>query len=421
MIPDFEPLVPVKRSASFKLNIGNYQSIDFWAYHEDQCPRSQRAQLSKALHAQCLREVLEAAQEYRDGLEPAVEYPTYERGNASDSAFQERARQNTVEQNPFQVGEKPKDGIVSGTMEPPTSHFSPSNEEPKQEVEPPLSSTGEPQVVEPPKPAEAKRRGRPPGQQKAAESYAPPIENKQPTPIDGKFKANDDDLPTVLGGTHTPEPLDPPRALAALKQTVEEKPKTQMERLDAVVARLSTEHKRAPGDTKDQVRQFVKSFLQRNDVPKPDVDSTYNEVLPILESLAAHYGGKLVSQPEGLGTECREGWKDLKDGVASLSSERKDLAIKAATRHYPDHPSDILEFLKCAEMESDVDAIPFLQVFLISKDGLAKLRELSAASKQPIGAIVKGWGLDLAKATEGDVVKAIMAGAKPQGEATLWG
>jgi hypothetical protein len=56
-------LIEVSRSFSFKLNIGNYQSLDFFCSEKTEYLESEREAKSQALYSFCKAEVMRAVQE----------------------------------------------------------------------------------------------------------------------------------------------------------------------------------------------------------------------------------------------------------------------------------------------------------------------------------------------------------------------
>ena len=56
-------LIEVARSFSYKLNIGNYQSLDFFCSEKAECLESERDAKSQALYSFCKAEVMRAVQE----------------------------------------------------------------------------------------------------------------------------------------------------------------------------------------------------------------------------------------------------------------------------------------------------------------------------------------------------------------------
>lgn len=404
-IPEFEAPIEVSRTFGFKLGLLSYSSALFSATLKTQCAPSKYEATALDLHAKAQRLVEQDVELYRAGLSPMEP----ENGDASDAAFQSQARRNSIEESPFQVGEKPKDtGGLSATEIPQSTETTADDAAGLS----PDSSAGIENGNKPEtlisKKDETKRRGRPGS--KKEEPYAP-------TPItNGKnFKADDTDVPFILGGTHTPEPE---KALAELRQTVEAKPKTDMERIETIAQTLSKEHKRQLDSTKDLLRKFVKTFL--GSLPRPDVDDSYAEILPLMESLAVTYGGDMLAKPEAMATAMKAGWEKLKRAIDEWPADCKPLALLVAVKYYPDNPVDLLEFLDVVDLTGQ-DVAPFMRVFLISKPAMVKLREMSASSKQSIAAIVGSWG-NLDKSTETDLLNLIAKGAAPaktQGD-TLW-
>jgi hypothetical protein len=58
------PTVEVVRSFSWKLNVGNYESRDFFCSQKAECPASEAAEVSEHLHAFCKSQVLKALNQY---------------------------------------------------------------------------------------------------------------------------------------------------------------------------------------------------------------------------------------------------------------------------------------------------------------------------------------------------------------------
>jgi hypothetical protein len=56
-------MIEVARSFSFKLNVGNYQSLDFFYSEKAECLESEREGKSQALYSFCKAEVMRAVQE----------------------------------------------------------------------------------------------------------------------------------------------------------------------------------------------------------------------------------------------------------------------------------------------------------------------------------------------------------------------
>jgi hypothetical protein len=56
-------LVEVARSFSFKLNVGNYESRDFFCSQKAECPEGEAVATSEKLYAFCKSEVLKSVAE----------------------------------------------------------------------------------------------------------------------------------------------------------------------------------------------------------------------------------------------------------------------------------------------------------------------------------------------------------------------
>ena len=60
--------VEIARSFSFKLNLGNYQSADFFQSAKAECLDFQADELAEKLHAFCKKQVLKAANEVKNEI-----------------------------------------------------------------------------------------------------------------------------------------------------------------------------------------------------------------------------------------------------------------------------------------------------------------------------------------------------------------
>lgn len=63
-------LVEVARSFQFKLNVGNYESRDFFCSQKAECLAADAEDTSEKLYAFCKKEVMKSVKAY------AAEYPT---------------------------------------------------------------------------------------------------------------------------------------------------------------------------------------------------------------------------------------------------------------------------------------------------------------------------------------------------------
>lgn len=59
-----DPLVEIARSFSYKLNVGNYESRDFFCSQKVECPMSKSEEMSEKLYLFCRGQVLKEVQEY---------------------------------------------------------------------------------------------------------------------------------------------------------------------------------------------------------------------------------------------------------------------------------------------------------------------------------------------------------------------
>jgi len=60
-----ERTVEIVRSVSFKLNLGNYQSMDFFCSQKAQCLEGDRDSTSADLYAWCFEQVMDSVREVR--------------------------------------------------------------------------------------------------------------------------------------------------------------------------------------------------------------------------------------------------------------------------------------------------------------------------------------------------------------------
>jgi hypothetical protein len=60
------PLTEIARSFSYKLNVGNYESRDFFCSQKSECTFDDAEAVSKALHDFCRKQVMAAVREYQE-------------------------------------------------------------------------------------------------------------------------------------------------------------------------------------------------------------------------------------------------------------------------------------------------------------------------------------------------------------------
>lgn len=58
--------VEIARSFSYRLNVGNYESRDFFASQKAECNEEDAELVSEALHDFCKRQVMKAVREFQD-------------------------------------------------------------------------------------------------------------------------------------------------------------------------------------------------------------------------------------------------------------------------------------------------------------------------------------------------------------------
>ncbi len=63
---DTAPLTEITRSFSFKLNVGNYESRDFFCSQKGECTFEDAEAVSEALHDFCKRQVMKAVRAHEE-------------------------------------------------------------------------------------------------------------------------------------------------------------------------------------------------------------------------------------------------------------------------------------------------------------------------------------------------------------------
>ncbi len=66
--PKTQTLTKIARSFSYKLNVGNYESRDFFCSQSGECSPDDADSVSADLHQFCVDQVLEAVRQYRAAL-----------------------------------------------------------------------------------------------------------------------------------------------------------------------------------------------------------------------------------------------------------------------------------------------------------------------------------------------------------------
>ncbi len=77
----------ITRSWSYKLNMGNYESRDFFCSQKAECDWKDAETIADALHAFCKAQVMKAVREYQDELREAIAHPV---AQANAREFQRR-------------------------------------------------------------------------------------------------------------------------------------------------------------------------------------------------------------------------------------------------------------------------------------------------------------------------------------------
>ena len=80
-----EKMVEITRSFAFKLNIGNYQSADFFCSEKVEVPEKDIIEKSEMLYKFCKEEVLKSIKEYVEGVKAKKQ----EKKNYEDNTLRE--------------------------------------------------------------------------------------------------------------------------------------------------------------------------------------------------------------------------------------------------------------------------------------------------------------------------------------------
>ena len=66
MNSELSGLVEVTRSFSYKLNVGNYESRDFFCSQKAECRSEDAERVSEVVHEFCKAQVMKAVKQYRE-------------------------------------------------------------------------------------------------------------------------------------------------------------------------------------------------------------------------------------------------------------------------------------------------------------------------------------------------------------------
>lgn len=426
-----DPTLTISRSFAFKLGLAGFSSADFFMSASTQCLGSQATDTADRLFKLCHNTVETDVATYRGEME----------AQAQATLHPEEQTQRPAQPpppppllNPFIVSERPADATPTpqSSANKPTDADAPAIATPapsvpveKQEPNSKLESTA-PKESTTSAPA---KRGRPPKTQpNAAETQpaAPP----QPDPqVDGPgFKANDDDIPTALGGTSEvpPAPDRTASTTAAAQagiaaqskpngpQLVPTPPQTanQMERFNGIVAAMIKEGTRTKANVDKAIKEFCRAFLNREDLRVPP-HADYDGILPLLERIAELNPGGLMEDPRKLGLGSGVGWNKFIRHTEKWPAEIKEAATWVALKIYPDNCMDLLDFVnETAKLGNlDKELYTFLLVFgSINAPVAMKLKRVSFESGKSMAEIMAGQ--DIMKSTEGEILARI-AGVTP--------
>jgi len=436
-----EPRIEVTRSFAMKVNLGNYQSADFFASAKHECALTEAEEISELVYGFVKGQVLKSAAEFRS------EYPKVfsdegamrETIDASTYAFREKARElnQRAQQNPFQVSAEPapevvhavqSSGAVPVTAESPSG--SPAAAPPVVAEETGTSSQGAGGLASSP--------GGPPSPPPVGgEAQAPPTDaapkrrGRPPTKSSPEASGANGDTGTSNGGAVPPEGgqhVQSGEAVPAIIGDVLQEQVTQAERMYRVVDVLAKgePRKSPPWDAaRAKLQQFMLTFLPGQPRPAIQTDLStppndrYERALPLLESLASQYGPHILAEPQKTATMALDGYGKLVRHIDKWPDAVKGAAIQTAIACYPDCCYDLIEYLDMKPpVTGDGDLLVFLSVVRRSREIATKVREFSASTKRPIVEILRG--IDLAKCSEGDILGRLMGGAAAGGTGDLW-
>lgn len=74
-----DALVEIARSFSYKLNVGNYESRDFFCSQKAEVPESEAEKTSELLYQFCKNEVMKSVEKYIASAKPKEKMSKYER------------------------------------------------------------------------------------------------------------------------------------------------------------------------------------------------------------------------------------------------------------------------------------------------------------------------------------------------------
>jgi hypothetical protein len=464
----FDPLVEISDSYSFKLNVGDHQSLDFWFHSKSQCRESEREEKAVELYEFCKAQVVFQVGQYN---------PTIARwlrdGVPADVRLEPPPpKQKQPQENPFRVGAAPAETAPAAVQPGQVTEVSNGDQKvtepqvttPKTETRVDKSGQGETsESVQPgqtpggensSKPAEvdktkesvgggetppqAARRGRPPKTQPPAEPAAEKGNKQEPLIPKNGFQADDSDIPASMGGTSDvpPAPDVKGKSEQAIKamptqvpaadprpgpQLVPKQERGQMERIKAVVAHLAESSKRDPVKVDESVKNFMRAFLNFKGVlPKPPND-IYIPVLPILESLAyGKHAGDILGDAHTSGLKAGAGWGQLARHVDRWRADIKQSAIRTAIQKYPYNAHDLLDFLQDVAKLGDLndELLVFLDTFYHHNAAVAMaLRESGVQQNKPMKEILNG--LDVSTCGEGAILSRMSgSSAQPSAVAT---
>ena len=421
IITDFQ--VEIARSFSRTIQLRQFEPAQFFMSAKASAPFSQAEELSGMLYELC-HDTVQAdieAECSRMGINPPKDIQV-ERGDSSNRAFADKARELNAGKSPFVVSAATEPPPTTSRSDTASASVPPSSQAPQTPAVSPKASAvasdqppaggasagaspakrpqgrpktkkDSPEVASAEGDAATGSGGRPMLQAPKAEGQATP----QPTSNVLPFRATAEDVPEFVGGSWA-------ETQARLKAASEPPPIIpQVELIHRVIDGLSKQ----PRDSgpwkanKLKVLEFLRSFFGTDKLtilPQKTEDEPlqpeYARAIPVLSAMAKLYPTNILSDPSKSGIECASGYKQLASHVAEWRPDLKALAIKAALANYPDMPSDLIEFMASGTpIEGHGNQIVFLQLMCRSREIAAKARMYAQANKLHLSELFEGLEL----------------------------
>lgn len=380
------PRIEIVRSFARKINMGNYESADFFASAKLDCSFENAGETSERLFGFVQGEVLKSIVAYRKEMMELAELSEHEALESLDRSSR-GFRADTVkrdpvpEESPFKVTAEPKPGRIDivhpdgrvetvqvnqDTRAANEDHAKPGSTPeatPTQraDTQAPAERGGTTNANEDPatpkSTAASKEEPAPRGRRRAAEpttqpnpvvrgvtgkpdATVPSTPDQQGPPAANTFKATDDDMPDNL------------RSNMEHPKSTENKQVSMTERIKAMLLSYCS----ATGQTRDKIHAslglFIRAFLdvtgdgraKSKTWPKCDHSASnpelYQDVVPILESFLKRPGmaPKVLVDPHKWGLASGAGWDGLRKATDGWALEFRERVMLGAIANYPENP-----------------------------------------------------------------------------------